>query len=281
MKPASFHYHAPKSFEAALAILAEVAPQDGRVLAGGQTLVPTMALRLSRPTHLVDINGIAGADRLAVQDGVLCIGPCVRHAAFGPGAIPGPLGRLMAAMQRHIAHFPIRERGTFCGSLANADPASEWCLLATTLGAEMVLSHHGGTRRLRADQFLRGIMTTALRPEEMLTEIRFTVLPAETNVGFNEVSRRAGDFAQAMAIATFTLQDGRITAPRIGLGAVESQPRRLPEAEAVLDGQPPSDSRCSKPPPAAALPDLDPMDDDPLSARPRRGCQDPRFDCGR
>lgn len=262
MKAASFHYHAPKSFEAALAILAEVAPEEGRVLAGGQTLVPTMALRLSRPMHLVDINGIAGADRLVVQDGALSIGPCVRHAALGPGAIPGPLGRLMAAMQRQIAHLPIRERGTFCGSLANADPASEWCLLAITLGAEMIVSHHGGSRRLLADEFLQGIMTTALRPEEMLTEVRLALLPAETCVGFHEVSRRAGDFAQAMAVATFTLRDGRITAPRIGLGAVESQPRRLPDAEAVLVGQRPS-AALFQAAVLAAIPCLNPMDDDP------------------
>src|SRR5579883_1909062 len=138
MKPAPFTYHAPATLDAALATLAEVAPQDGRVLAGGQSLVPTMAFRLSRPAHLVDINGVAGLDRLAADRGELAIGACVRHAAFHRPVGDGPLGQLLATVVRHIAHYPIRVRGTFCGSLAHADPASEWCLVAATLGANMI-----------------------------------------------------------------------------------------------------------------------------------------------
>src|SRR5215472_12814926 len=130
MKPAPFAYHAPKTVDEAVAILAQVAAQDGRILAGGQSLVPTMAFRLARPAHLVDINGIAALARLAAADGKLAIGACVRHAAFYRGAAEGPLGRLLADVVRHIAHHPIRTRGTFCGSLAHADPASEWCLVA-------------------------------------------------------------------------------------------------------------------------------------------------------
>ena len=116
-------------------MLAEVAPDDGRVLAGGQSLVPIMAFRLARPAHLVDINGVAALDRLAGQGGKLAIGACVRHAAFHKPVVEGPLGRLLATVVRHIAHHPIRTRGTFCGSLAHADPASEWCLVAATLDA--------------------------------------------------------------------------------------------------------------------------------------------------
>src|ERR1700727_2401800 len=138
MKPATFRYHAPKTIDEALAMLAEVAPDDGRVLAGGQSLVPTMAFRLARPAHLVDINGIETLGRLAGANERIAIGPCVRHAAFYRPAVEGPLGRLLSTVVRHIAHHPIRTRGTFCGSLVNADPASEWCLVAATLGAEMV-----------------------------------------------------------------------------------------------------------------------------------------------
>lgn len=141
MKPGQFEYHAPRTLDEAVALLARVAPEEGRVLAGGQTLVPAMALRLARPGHLVDINGVAGLDGIEVRDGVVRIGACVRHAAVDA---PGPLGRLMAAMKRHIAHGPIRARGTFCGSLANADAASEWCLLAVVLdGAVEVRSIRG------------------------------------------------------------------------------------------------------------------------------------------
>jgi aerobic carbon-monoxide dehydrogenase medium subunit len=162
MKPAPFRYHAPKTIEEALAILAKVAPEEGRVLAGGQSLVPTMALRLARPAHLVDINGVDALNRLAVDDGKLGIGACVRHAAFHRPVVEGPLGRLLSEVVHYIGHHPIRMRGTFCGSLALADPASEWCTVAVALGAEIVAKSMRGTRIIRAHEFFQGIMTTAL-----------------------------------------------------------------------------------------------------------------------
>src|SRR6201991_422276 len=115
MKPAAFRYHAPKTVDEAVALLAEVAPDDGRVLAGGQSLVPIMAFRLARPSHLVDINGIGPLRRMAAQDRTLAIGASVRHAAFYQPATEGPLGKLLATVVNHIAHHPIRTRGTFCG----------------------------------------------------------------------------------------------------------------------------------------------------------------------
>jgi len=170
MKPASFRYHAPQTIEEALAMLAEYAPDDGRVLAGGQSLVPTMAFRLARPHHLVDINGIEALRRLAIEDGKLVIGAGVRHQAFHRPVVEGPLGALLSAVMRHIAHYPIRTRGTFCGSLAHADPASEWCLAAATLGAEMVARSARGARIIAAADFFQGIMTTALEADELLAE---------------------------------------------------------------------------------------------------------------
>src|SRR5580700_5047597 len=150
MKPAAFRYHAPTSIEEAVAMLAEYAPDDGRVLAGGQSLVPTMAFRLARPHHLVDINGIAALRRLVVEDGRLEIAAGVRHQAFHRPVVEGPLGTLLSMVMRHIAHYPIRTRGTFCGSVAHADPASEWCLLAATLGADMVSRSARGMRIIAA-----------------------------------------------------------------------------------------------------------------------------------
>src|SRR5215831_127087 len=146
MKPAPFTYHAPASVDEAVALLAQWGPQDGRILAGGQSLVPTMAFRVARPAHLIDINGIAELDAITVKDGVLSIGACVRHAAFETGAVPGPTGALLRKVVGHIAHYPIRTRGTFCGSIAHADPAAEWCLVAAALGAEMVARSATGTR---------------------------------------------------------------------------------------------------------------------------------------
>src|SRR5436189_3711919 len=145
MKPARFRYHAPKTIEEAVDTLAEVAGEDGRVLAGGQSLVPIMAFRMARPAHLVDINGVAELARVSRVEDNLCIGAIVRHAAFHRPTVNGQMGRLLAAVVRHIAHYPIRTRGTLCGSIAHAAPASEWSLVATTLSPDIVDSCRRGS----------------------------------------------------------------------------------------------------------------------------------------
>jgi carbon-monoxide dehydrogenase medium subunit len=269
MKPAPFRYHAPKTVEEAVATLAQVAGEDGRVLAGGQSLVPIMAFRLARPAHLVDINNIEALGRLAVEDGKLSIGACVRHAAFHRPVAEGPLGKLLAAVVRHIAHYPIRTRGTFCGSVAHADPASEWCLVAATLDGEMVARSARGTRVIAAKDFFQGIMTTALAEDELLTEVRLPILAADTRFGFYEFSRRAGDFAIAMALVTFRLQNGVIAEPRIGVGGAEPCPRRIAQAEAALAGRAP-DAEAFKAAAAAASAAVDAMEDATTSVDYRR-----------
>src|SRR5882724_3706146 len=241
MKPAPFRYHAPKTVDEAVALLAEVAPADGRVLAGGQSLVPTMAFRLARPHHLVDINGIADLRRLASENGKLAIGAGVRHQAFHRPVVAGPLGDLLSAVMRHIAHYPIRTRGTFCGSIAHADPASEWCLAAATLGAAMVAKSARGTRTIAVDDFFLGLMTTALAEDELLSETRLALLSEDTRYGFYEFSRRAGDYAIAASLVTFRIADGVIADPRIGVGGAEDRPRRITEAEAALAERAPDD----------------------------------------
>jgi aerobic carbon-monoxide dehydrogenase medium subunit len=274
MKPAPFRYHAPKTIEEAVATLAEVASEDGRVLAGGQSLVPIMAFRLARPAHLVDINGVSALARLAVEHDKnlgdkLSIGACVRHAAFHKPVVDGPLGRLLATVVRHIAHYPIRTRGTFCGSVAHADPASEWCLVAVVLGAEMVARSANGTRTIAAGDFFRGIMTTALKEDELLTEVRLPILPADTRFGFYEFNRRAGDFALGMALVTYRVANGVISEPRVALGGIEPQPRRIPEAEAALAGRAPGREAFVAAAKAAAAV-VDPLEDAVTSAEYRR-----------
>ena len=260
MKPAPFVYHAPKTVDDALANLAEFGPQDGRVLAGGQSLIPMMAFRMARPAHLVDINTVAGLDRLAVEGGVLSVGACVRHAAFHRPVVEGPTGPLLSRVVRDIAHYPIRLRGTFCGSLAHADPASEWCLAAVTLGAEIVAMSRRGRRVMAADNFFEGMMATALAEDELLLEARLPLLSPDTRFGFYEFSRRAGDYALAMALVTFRLQDGVIVAPRIGIGGAEARPRRMAAAEAVLAGRGP-DSESFRAAAEAAADAVEPMED--------------------
>src|SRR6186997_3136756 len=129
MNSAPFVRHVPRTVDEAIGMLAEFGPKDGRVLAGGQSLVPIMAFRMARPAHLIDINGVAELARLSRIGNELSIGAVVRHAAFHRPAVNGQMGRLLATVVRHIAHYPIRMRGTFCGSIAHADPASEWCLM--------------------------------------------------------------------------------------------------------------------------------------------------------
>jgi aerobic carbon-monoxide dehydrogenase medium subunit len=269
MKPARFRYHAPKTIEEAVDTLAEVAGEDGRVLAGGQSLVPIMAFRLARPAHLVDINDVEALRRLTVEGERLCIGACVRHAAFHTPVVDGPLGRLLATVVRHIAHHPIRTRGTFCGSIAHADPAAEWCLVAAALGAEMVARRAAGMRTIPAQDFFRGIMTTALEEDELLLEVRLPVLPADTRFGFYEFNRRAGDFALGMALVTFRLQDGVIREPRVALGGVESQPRRIAEAEQLLAGRS-AELAAFEAAAAAVASVVDPLEDAVTSATYRR-----------
>jgi aerobic carbon-monoxide dehydrogenase medium subunit len=269
MKPAPFQYHAPTTIDEAVQTLAEVAGEDGRVLAGGQSLVPIMAFRLARPGHLVDINGVATLRRLAVDGDRLSIGACVRHAAFHKPVVDGPLGRLLATVVRHIAHYPIRTRGTFCGSIAHADPASEGGAAAAPLDADMIARRVGGTRTIPAQDFFRGIMTTALDEDEILVEVRLPILPADTRFGFYEFNRRAGDFALAMALVTYRVEDGMISSARVAVGGVESQPRRIAQAEQALAGRPP-DRAAFEAAAAAVVVAVDPLDDATTSASYRR-----------
>jgi carbon-monoxide dehydrogenase medium subunit len=269
MKPAAFRYHAPKTVDEAVALLAEFAGDDGRILAGGQSLVPTMAFRLARPAHLVDINGVEALNRIAVAGGKLVIGACVRHAAFHGPVCEGPLGRLLTDVVRHIAHYPIRNRGTFCGSLAHADPASEWCLVLVALDGEVLAKSARGERVIAARDFFKGIMTTALRDDELLVEARLPMLAADMRCGFYEFNRRAGDFALAAALGCYRTGGGKITEARLAIGGAEVNPRRIAEAEHALLGAAPGD-KAFRAAAAAATAAIDPLEDIVNSAEFRR-----------
>lgn len=269
MKAGSFEWHPARSADEAVALLAEYAPQDGRVIAGGQSLVPSMALRLAFPSHLIDINGVEEFSRVRVEGGELVIGACVRHAAFHAPVEPGPLGRLLTQVVHNIAHYPIRQRGTFCGSLANADPASEWCLVAATLGARMVARSVRGERVIEASEWFQGIMTTALEEDELLAEVRLPLLPAGSRAGFYEFSRRAGDYALAMALVAWRDDSGTMREVRIGTGSVEVQPRRITVAEALLEGRVGSPDAIAAAA-AAVSAEVDPLEDIHTTADYRR-----------
>ena len=236
MKPPPFEYHAPTDLNEALNLIGRFADDDGRVIAGGQSLVPMMALRLAFPQHLIDINGIAELSYINESDGYLHIGALARHDDFASPDTETPIGDLFSLVQQNIAHLPIRKRGTVCGSLSHADPASEWCLAAVTLDAKLDIKNATGERTVNAGAFFHGIMATDLALDEILTAVRFPVLPSGTGYGFCEFNRRVGDFGAAISLATVKLENEIITEARIGVGGAESHPRRIGEAEVALVG---------------------------------------------
>jgi carbon-monoxide dehydrogenase medium subunit len=241
MPPQSFEYVAPTGTADALATLAEHR-DAAKVLAGGQSLVPMMNLRLARPDVIVDINRLADLSHLSVSHGELHIGALVRHRDLERPVVADPVGTLLAQTAHHVAHLPVRVRGTFVGSLAHADPAAEWCLVAVTVGARLVLNATTGERIVDADDFFDYPFVTALRADELVTEARLPLLGPGTGVAFRELAATAGGFAQAAACAAVRIEAGRIVVARIAVGAVMGRPTGLPEVEEVLVGAEPSET---------------------------------------
>jgi carbon-monoxide dehydrogenase medium subunit len=263
MMPAALDYLAANSVDDVLAALAS---GDTAVLAGGQSLVPEVTRQETAFRRVVDINPVAALDTLTEADGVLRVGPLVRHRVFESQAVGGPLGRLLRAVVCHIGHPPIRARGTMLGSLAYAHPAAEWPVVAVTLGAEVVLRGSGGCRTLRAADFFVGPFTTARRPEELLIEARLPVLPASTGTGYAE-DRRVTVYPQAAAMAAVTVTDGIVSAAGIGLVNAGPCPVRAGAAERVLIGGAFSDAAINAAAEAAA--EVDAAAHPAVTGRPR------------
>ena len=260
MKPAPFHYHAPATIAEAVATLAHHSA-DAKVLAGGQSLVPVMAFRLARPGQIIDINGIAELDYIRTENGKLHIGALARHAAFHQPVEPGPLGRLLATVVQSIAHLPIRTRGTFCGSLAHADASSEWCATAATLDAEIVLVSARGRRVVTASDYFKGFLVTDRADDELIVEVLLPLLAPGIRFGFEEFSRRAGDYALGLCLAVLKVDSrGMVEEARIGIGGAEPFSRRILQAEAALLGQPLDKAACARAAQTAAAA-VDPMSD--------------------
>ncbi|ORB72409.1 FAD binding domain-containing protein [Mycobacterium scrofulaceum] len=256
MKPAPFHYVAARGVDEAVAALAD---GDARVLAGGQSLVLEMNFRAARPRRLVDINGVAGFDRLACDGTALRVGPLVRHRAFESRFTPGPLGELLRRVAHHIAHPPIRARGTMLGSLAYAHPAAEWPTIAVALGAELELAGSRGRRTVSAADFFTGPFATIRSPDELLAEVRLPLLPPGTAVGFVEHRRTHASFAELAVAVAVTIADGQVASARVGLVNAADRPVRAGAAEAALIGRPFDDASIAAAGRAAAERDADPL----------------------
>jgi CO/xanthine dehydrogenase FAD-binding subunit len=220
VKPAAFEMHQPCDLAEALALLRRHG-EEARIIAGGQSLVPMMNLRLATPPVLVDLNGVAALAGIRRDGDMLRIGAMTRQQDVLESALVRAHAPLFAAAARHVGHYATRSRGTIGGSLANADPAAELMLAAITLGAELVLRDESGGRTVAAQDFFLDTMTTALAPGEILTEIAVPVAPEGTKIAFREHARRHGDFAIAAAAVQLAPKDGRL---RVGLGAISPVP---------------------------------------------------------
>jgi carbon-monoxide dehydrogenase medium subunit len=241
VKPPPFDYSAPTTLDEALALLLEHG-EDARPLAGGQSLVPLLSFRLARPSHLVDLAGISELGSIVVDDGHLVIGAMVRERAAERHDDVRLLAPLLAQALPLIGHPAIRSRGTIGGSLAHADPAAELPAVALLLDAELVAqSRDRGKRTIKAADFFSGFFTTALQPDEILTEVRIRRPALRTGSAIEEVARRHGDFAMVGAAAMVRLEDGKIADARVALTGVSDIPVRATEAEAILEGAEPTD----------------------------------------
>ena len=230
MKPAPFEYVRARTLDEALAAL----DGDSKVLAGGQSLVPMLNMRLVRPARLVDINGLPGLDGVRVRpDGGLAIGALARHTELLTSPLVAERAPLVAAAASHVGHRAIRNRGTVGGSLAHADPAAELPAALLALDASVVIAGRQGRRRMLLDDFFVGVLTTALAPDDIVVEVE---IPDARGAGwgFAEVARRAGDFAIAGVAAIVRGTAGRCTGARLVAIGADDRPVRLRAAETML-----------------------------------------------
>jgi carbon-monoxide dehydrogenase medium subunit len=241
MKPAAFEYHAPESIADVTALLAEHG-DDAKVLAGGQSLVPLLAMRLTRFPHLVDLNRVDELRGIERRNGTLTIKAMTRQAVAEHDGAVAEASPLLARALPYIGHFQIRNRGTVGGSIAHADPASELPAVALALDAEMEVAGNGSTRRIPATEFFESTWTTTLEPEEVLTAVHVPVWSGNCGFVVDEVARRSGDFALTGVVCGVEVDgSGKVARSAIGLFGMGPTPIRASEAEAALTGSTPGD----------------------------------------
>jgi carbon-monoxide dehydrogenase medium subunit len=243
---------------------------DAKAIAGGQSLVPMLAFRVASPSLLVDLRKLPGLDQIKITGAGVHLGALVRWRDIEDDARLRQAHPLLAAAIKHVAHYQIRNRGTVGGSVAHADPAAEMPGIVLTCEAAIAATGKSGSRLIPADAFFQGALTTALAPDEIITEIRFPAWPAGRRFGFEEFALRRGDFALAAA-AVFYDQDagGRATNAHVGVIGVGDRPVRLATVEATLNGAR-IDAAVIARAEAAASAAVDPQDDIHASAAYRR-----------
>jgi carbon-monoxide dehydrogenase medium subunit len=240
MKPPAFHYLRPTSVEECLQTMAERG-DDAKILAGGQSLVPLMNLRLARPEWVIDVNRIANLDFITVEDGLLRIGATTRHRTIVASDVVARACPLLSQAAAMIGYPAIRNRGTLGGSLAHADPSAELPCVACATDAAIVAAGRAGRRVIPAREFFTGYFETALHPAELLLEARFPVAKQGEAWQFREFTRKSGDFALAAAGVGVAVADGLVRRARIAVGGVADHPIRATAVEERLTDQPLND----------------------------------------
>jgi len=268
VKPAAFEYHAPRTVDEALALL-DAHGDEAKVLAGGQSLVPMMNMRLARPGVVVDINRLPALDYLTLDGGALRIGALCRQRAVERSALTAEHCPLLRDAVRLIGHLQIRNRGTVVGSIAHADPAAEMTAALTILGGEVTATGPGGERTIDADELFVSYLTTSLDPRELITEARFPVLPAGAGWSWTEIARRHGDFALVGVGVVLSVRAGVVADARIALTGVGPTPVRATHAERALAGAAPGDALWEQAAEAVRA-EVEPDDDIHASAAYRR-----------
>jgi aerobic carbon-monoxide dehydrogenase medium subunit len=239
MFPAAFEYHRPSSLEEALEMLA--ANPEAKVLAGGQSLIPLMKLRFAAPAHLVDINRVSGLDGLQEADGRLRIGALTRHATLEHSDLLKSRYPVMAQAAPMISDPIVRNLGTIGGSLAHADPAGDWGSVMLAMGATVVVRSPNGERELPIGEFLQDTFTTALEPDEILTEVRVPEPGPRSSGAYLKMERKVGDFATVAVAVAISLSNGSIGSAGIALTAVGPKNIEATDAESSLSGVEPSE----------------------------------------
>lgn len=232
MKPPKFKYVAPRTVEEAVRVLA--AEPDAKLMAGGQSLMPLLAMRLAGPSVVVDLKDVPGLDRIEVGESEVRIGARVTHHAVEHSEALAAVLPLLPTAARHIAHPQIRSRGTFGGSTAHADPSAEWPTVLLALGGTVDVTGPAGTRSIPVDDFFTGPFTSAMAPEEVLVTVRVPRTPRRW--AFQEAARKAGDYGLAIVAMTAEVTDGRISAARVGVGGAVGTVTRLADVEQALEG---------------------------------------------
>ncbi|MEZ5878111.1 MAG: xanthine dehydrogenase family protein subunit M [Tepidamorphaceae bacterium] len=235
MKPAPFEYLRATSVSEALEFLQH---DDAKIIAGGQSLVPMMNFRLTQPERLVDINAIAELTEISEDGADIVIGSLVRHAEAMRSPLLARRLPVIAEAMRHVAHLAIRNRGTVGGSLVHADPSAEWPLLVALLNGEIIVEGPEEWRYLAAEEFFIAPLVTDIGEDEILTAVRFPEPPSGAGMAFDEVARRAGDFAMAASGALVQVEGGVIRDLRVALGGVGDGPVRATALEEELTGKP-------------------------------------------